>query len=182
MAKRDKAKKNRASEIGGCTNTGGSIRHCNYIKKLQEEYGRDPTKAEVFRCTHLKRSTQEFVDHRASTTYDDYIKLKEAQSSQASTTGESPIELLDDDSLFFKATKGINKKGRAYGYGDDVRRLRFSSSQSTSFGSGPKYSQQEIEERVARMNSELHDQLTEEITTLCRDEGEGRGEEEEEDD
>ncbi|XP_038698683.1 uncharacterized protein LOC119996202 [Tripterygium wilfordii] len=82
VKKRDKAMMNRASETGGCTNTGGSIPHSEHKKRLN-----------------------------------DYNKLKEACSSQASTSGESPLEPQDDDSIFMEVTKWVNKKGRVYGLG-----------------------------------------------------------------
>ncbi|XP_038698820.1 uncharacterized protein LOC119996304 [Tripterygium wilfordii] len=166
VRKREKAKINRASETGGCTNTGGSIPHSEHKKRLEKELGRPPTKAELFRHCHIKKATQEFVERRAATTYDDYNKLKEARSSQASTSGESPLEPQDDDSIFMEATKYVNKKGRIYGLGSEASHVRFSSSYSRPTRSRPDYLQQEIEERVARMSSELHDQFSSQSTTI----------------
>ncbi|XP_038719825.1 uncharacterized protein LOC120012472 [Tripterygium wilfordii] len=157
VKKREKAKMNRASETGGCTNTGGSIPHSEHKKRLEKELGRPPTKAELFRHCHIKKATQEF---------DDYNKLKEARSSQASTSGESPLEPQDDDSIFMEATKWVNKKGRFYGLGLEAYHMRFSSSYSRPSRWRPDYLQQEIEERVARMSSELHDQFSSQSTTI----------------
>ncbi|XP_038704538.1 uncharacterized protein LOC120000510 isoform X1 [Tripterygium wilfordii] len=65
--KREQGKKNRASE-DSCSHTGGSIPHTEYRKRMKVELGRDPTKAEVFVRTHRKKSTQQLVDGRATTT------------------------------------------------------------------------------------------------------------------
>ncbi|XP_038698033.1 uncharacterized protein LOC119995592 [Tripterygium wilfordii] len=153
VRKREKAKINRASETDGCTNTGGSISHSEHKKRLEKELGRPPTNAELFRHCHIKKATKEFVERRTTTTYNDNNKLKEAHSSQASTSEESPLEPQDDDSIFMEATKYVNKKGRIYGLGSKASHMRFSSSYNRPSRSGLDYLQQEIEERIARMSS-----------------------------
>lgn len=65
----------------------------------------------------------------------------------------------------------MSKKGRVYGIGSEARRLRFSSSSSSSIGSFGSHSQnyylqQEIEERIARMNAELRDTVDTQQQTI----------------
>ncbi|XP_038719141.1 uncharacterized protein LOC120011996 [Tripterygium wilfordii] len=160
--KREQGKKNRASE-DSCSHTGGSIPHTEYRKRMKVELGRDPTKAEVFVRTHRKKSTQQLVDGRATTTIEKFNKMKEDILTQrsASSTSESPLEPLDEDPLFLTATGGKNKKNRVYGLGSEASFLP--SSSSCSSGHSRLYTQaeleQELNERMARMNSELLDEV-----------------------
>ncbi|XP_038701859.1 uncharacterized protein LOC119998588 [Tripterygium wilfordii] len=165
--KREQGKKNRASE-DSCSHTGGSIPHTKYRKRMKVELGRDPTKAEVFVRTHRKNSTQQLVDGRATITFylllqEKFNKLKEDTLTQrsVSSTSESPLEPLDENPIFLKATGGNNKKNRIYGLGSEASFLP--SSSSCSNGHSRLYTQaeleQEVEERIARMNSELLDEV-----------------------
>ncbi|XP_038688152.1 uncharacterized protein LOC119987341 [Tripterygium wilfordii] len=160
--KREQGKKNRASE-DSCSHTGGSIPHTESSKRMKVELGRDPTKAEVFVRTHRKNNTQQLVDGRATITFEKFNKLKEDILTQrsVSSTSESPLEPLDEDPIFLKATGGKNKKNRIYGLGSEASFLP--SSSSCSNGHSRLYTQaeleQEVEERIARMNSELLDEV-----------------------
>ncbi|KAG5057186.1 hypothetical protein JHK86_012182 [Glycine max] len=63
------AKKNRASEKGGCMHIGGSISLQDHAIHLSEELGRFVYVDEVFQQTHLRKDTSQFVDDRSRQTH-----------------------------------------------------------------------------------------------------------------
>ncbi|XP_038716217.1 uncharacterized protein LOC120009638 [Tripterygium wilfordii] len=119
--KREQGNKNLAYK-DSCSHTGGSIPYMEYRKRMKVELGRNPTKAEVFVRTHQKKSTQQLVDERATTTFEKFNKLKEDILTQRSisSTSESPLEPLDEDPLFLTVTGGKNKKNRIYELGSEA--------------------------------------------------------------
>ncbi|XP_038716888.1 uncharacterized protein LOC120009381 isoform X2 [Tripterygium wilfordii] len=138
--KREQGRKNRAS-MDGFSHTGGSIPCSEYHKRMRVKLGQNPINTEK-----------------------NFNKLKEEMLAQQSISSisESPHEPLDESSLFIKVVGGLSKKGRVYGLGSEARCLH-SASFCSSGHSKRLYTQeecdQELEERVAQMNSELLDEV-----------------------
>ncbi|KAG5009684.1 hypothetical protein JHK82_018313 [Glycine max] len=90
------AKKNWASEKGGCMHTGGSISLQDHVIQLLEEFGRSIYVDEVFQQTHLRKDTGQFVDDRSRRTHEEFeARLSQARSDVASSVGESQLTPLD---------------------------------------------------------------------------------------
>ncbi|KAG5057187.1 hypothetical protein JHK86_012183 [Glycine max] len=115
------AKKNRASEKGGCMHTGRSISLQDHAIRLSEELGRFVYVDEVFQQTHLRKDTGQFVDDRSRQTH---ARLSQARSDAASSIGESQLTPLDPAeeqrlrSRCWVAAARPKCKGRLYGIGD----------------------------------------------------------------
>ncbi|XP_039691036.1 uncharacterized protein [Medicago truncatula] len=110
-AKSEKAKKNRASEKGGCIHTGGCISTAEHARRLAKKLGREPYINELHKKTHTYRSGQ-YVDDRSKICQEEYDR----QLSEALSRGCSV-----DEALTLRAwTKvaGEKKKGRLYGAGN----------------------------------------------------------------
>ncbi|XP_028193118.1 uncharacterized protein LOC114378670 [Glycine soja] len=107
------AKKNWASEKGGCMHTGGSISLQDHAIRLSEELGQSVHVDEVFQQTHLRKDTEEFE-----------ARLSQARSDAASSAGESqltPLDLAEEQRLVSRcwvAVAGPKHKGRLYATGD----------------------------------------------------------------
>ncbi|RYR19265.1 hypothetical protein Ahy_B03g064000 [Arachis hypogaea] len=67
---RKKARKNRASLLGGSVYCGGSIPLSSTIERMKKQLGRTPTHEEVFKETHtLKSDKSKWVDKRSQDTH-----------------------------------------------------------------------------------------------------------------
>ncbi|KAG4980119.1 hypothetical protein JHK85_034077 [Glycine max] len=115
------AKKNWASEKGGCMHTGGSISLQDHAIRLSEELGQSVHVDEVFQQTHLRKDTGQFVDDRSRRTH---ARLSQARSDAASSVGESqltPLDLAEEQRLGSRcwvAVAGPKHNGRLYATGD----------------------------------------------------------------
>ncbi|XP_021687579.2 uncharacterized protein LOC110669952 isoform X7 [Hevea brasiliensis] len=107
---------NRRSETGGpgsgiSRHTGGSISHTRHNERMRSKLGREPLPHELFKETHTRKGTSEFIDARSQAIYDRYLTLKEEMSQ--------PQKELDETQLYYKAVGGV-KKQRVYGVGSQA--------------------------------------------------------------
>ncbi|WJX87658.1 hypothetical protein P8452_69823 [Trifolium repens] len=108
----NKAKKNRASEKGGCIYAGGSISVAEHGRRLAKKLGRKPFIDELHLETH-KNSEGGFVDERSRKVQEEYKK-------------ELAVAIQDDsrqvdEALSLKTWSKVNggkRKGRFYGAGN----------------------------------------------------------------
>ncbi|KAL5142353.1 hypothetical protein HKD37_09G025552 [Glycine soja] len=113
--------KNRASEKGGCMQTGGSISLQDHTIRLSNELGRSAYVGEIFQQTHLRKDIGQFVDDRSRQTH---ARLSQARSNVASSVGESQITPLDPAkeqrlrTWCWVAATGPKRKGCLYGTGE----------------------------------------------------------------
>ncbi|XP_058767295.1 uncharacterized protein LOC131640962 [Vicia villosa] len=122
------AKKNRASEVGGCNYTAGSISVAEVARRMREELGRTPLLNELHMETHLKRNG-EFVYERAKITQENFdrelsIKLSEHPEIPEPPPGY-PVDLTIDFQTWYKVSGGKKKNGRMYctgGYSKSIKR------------------------------------------------------------
>ncbi|KAH1233542.1 hypothetical protein GmHk_09G025964 [Glycine max] len=120
-----KKNKNRASEKGGCMQTGGSISLQDHTIRLSDELGRSAYVGEIFQQTHLRKDIGQFVDDRSRQTHEEFeARLSQARSNAASSVGESkitPLDLAKEQRLrtwCWVAATGPKRKGCLYGTGE----------------------------------------------------------------
>ncbi|XP_058742614.1 uncharacterized protein LOC131615136 [Vicia villosa] len=124
----EQAKKNRASEVGGCNYAAGSISVAEVARRMREELGRTPLLNELHMETHLKRNG-EFIDERAKITQENFdkelaIKLSEHPEIPQPPPGY-PVDPNISFQTWYKVSGGKKKNGRVYctgGYSKNIKR------------------------------------------------------------
>ncbi|XP_058762913.1 uncharacterized protein LOC131636304 [Vicia villosa] len=124
----EQAKKNRASEVGGCNYAAGSISVAEVARRMREELGRTPLLNELHMETHLKRNG-EFIDERAKITQENFDKELALKLSEHPEIPEPPPGYPVDPSIgfqtWYKVSGGKKKNGRVYcagGYSKNIKR------------------------------------------------------------
>ncbi|KAH1221130.1 hypothetical protein GmHk_12G034621 [Glycine max] len=163
-----RAKKNRASEKGGCMHTGGSISLHDHAIRLLEELGQSVYVDEVFQQTHLRKDTSQFVDDRSRRTHEEFeARLSQAGSNAASSVDESQLTPLDPveeqrlRSRCWVAAARPKHKGRLYGTRDLSHTYKCGNDSFMQHTQGSS-SRAEDAAEVNRLREELH-QSKEEI-------------------
>ncbi|XP_021602601.2 uncharacterized protein LOC110607729 [Manihot esculenta] len=104
---------NRKSETDGqgavpSRHCGGFISQYMHQQQMRERLSRDPLPHELFKATHKKKGTSEFVDARSKAIHDLFLTLKE----QASQTDNDSTEAsrIDEAQLYFEAELEDNEQ------------------------------------------------------------------------
>ncbi|KAK2370197.1 hypothetical protein QL285_083266 [Trifolium repens] len=108
----NKAKKNRASEKGGCIYAGGSISVAEHGVRLANKLGRKPFIDELHLTTHTN-SKGGFVDQRSKKVQEEYKKQLAIAIQDGSCQVDEPLSLKT-----WSHVVGGKKKGRLYGAGN----------------------------------------------------------------
>ncbi|GJQ91675.1 1,3-beta-glucan synthase subunit FKS1-like protein [Tanacetum coccineum] len=85
IAKSDKGKAARQSNKR--LHVAGSVSIAEHKRRLQKELGRDPSAAELFFRTHVKKDKKTFVDNEAKQTWEKYMEKYEAEDSLDKKSG-----------------------------------------------------------------------------------------------
>ncbi|KAH0678901.1 hypothetical protein KY284_019986 [Solanum tuberosum] len=95
----------RASEKGGSLHTGGAISQVTRKERMEKELGRPVAVAEMFKVTHVKKSTnpteeERWIEPRAQETYDRYIRIsQEYRSTLPLETQDRPFTQEENENL-----------------------------------------------------------------------------------
>ncbi|KAK7246728.1 hypothetical protein RIF29_41598 [Crotalaria pallida] len=151
--KREKAKENRASTKGGSMYTGGSINQIQHAQDMSKKIRRIVDVGELFKRTHTRKDTGEFVEERAKQTYEDYMmRLEQAISSQSPESSAS--NNLDElKARCWLEAAGGKKKGKVYGTGSAVSYVVRGQKPLTQ-PSGSTTTQKHLEDRVDTLTLE----------------------------
>ncbi|KAH0647230.1 hypothetical protein KY285_032478 [Solanum tuberosum] len=111
----------RASEKGGSLHTGGAISQVTRKERMEKELGRPVDVAEMFKVTHVKKSTnsteeERWIEPRAQETYDRYIRIShEYHSTLPLESQDRPFTQEENENLW-KQSAGEPIRGSIYGY------------------------------------------------------------------
>ncbi|KAK4726753.1 hypothetical protein R3W88_031670 [Solanum pinnatisectum] len=146
----------RASEKGGSLHTGRAI-------SQEKELGRPVAIAEMFKVTHVKKSTnpteeERWIEPRAQETYDRYIRIsQEYRSTLPLESQDRPFTQEKNENLW-KQSAGELIRGSIYGYPEKAYQKKKSwyyGSSSSSFYGGDRETIFAMESKIAYLNAEL---------------------------
>ncbi|KAK4278951.1 hypothetical protein QN277_016721 [Acacia crassicarpa] len=149
LSKCDIAKINRASNKEGTQYKGGSIPNTEHKRRMAEDLGREPSIFELFKKTHYNEKIGKFVDHHATATHDEFLRLKASVSSEEGSVQSNQDKL----NLWLEVTSGKNKKGRIYGLGFENEHIG-SSASATYINSTENSNVQEWQTEITQMRKE----------------------------
>ncbi|MQL75836.1 hypothetical protein Taro_008192 [Colocasia esculenta] len=106
------AKRNRATQLEKNYHTNGSVSYATHSQKLGHEFERAPTFRELFDRTHKRKGMDDYVSESARTivTYD--------RTMTDCYTEDTPEPDLDPEA--WVDVVGVPRKGRVYGFGDNL--------------------------------------------------------------
>ncbi|KAH0714821.1 hypothetical protein KY284_007726 [Solanum tuberosum] len=153
----------RASEKGGSLYTGGAISQVTRKERMEKELGRPIVVAEMFKVTHVKKSTnpteeERWIEPRAQETYDRYIRIsQEYRSTLPLESQDKPFTQEENENLW-KQSAGEPIRGSIYGYPEKAYQKKkswYCGSSSSSFDGGDKETISAMESKIAYLNAEL---------------------------
>ncbi|KAH0636387.1 hypothetical protein KY290_036827 [Solanum tuberosum] len=153
----------RASENGGSLHTGGAISQVTRKERMEKELGRPVDVAEMFKVTHVKKSTnstkeERWIEPRAQETYDRYIRIsQEYRSTLPLESQDRPFTQEENENLW-KQSAGEPIRGSIYGYPEKAYQKKkswYCGSSSSSFDGGDRETISIMESNIAYLNAEL---------------------------
>ncbi|KAL3356220.1 hypothetical protein AABB24_017085 [Solanum stoloniferum] len=153
----------RASEKGGSLHTGGAISQVARKERMEKELGWPVAVAEMFKVTHVKKSTnpteeERWIEPRAQETYDRYIRIsQEYRSTLPLKSQDRPFTQEENENLW-KQSDGEPIRGSIYGYPKKAYQKKkswYCGSSSSSFGGGDRETISAMESKIAYLNAEL---------------------------
>ncbi|KAH0686445.1 hypothetical protein KY284_016998 [Solanum tuberosum] len=145
----------RASEKGGSLHTGGAISQVTRKERMEKELGRPVAIAEMFKVTHIKKSTnpteeERWIEPRAQETY-------EYRSTLPLESQDRPFTQEENENLW-KQSAGESIRGSVYDYPKKAYQKKkswYCGSSSSSFDGGDKETISAMESKIAYLNAEL---------------------------
>ncbi|KAH0646604.1 hypothetical protein KY284_034488 [Solanum tuberosum] len=146
----------RTSEKGGSLHTGGAF-------SQEKGLGRPVAVAEMFKVTHVKKSTnptekERWIEPRAQETYDRYIRIsQEYRSTLPLESQDTPFTQEENENLW-KQSVGEPIRGFVYGYPKKVYQKKkswYCGSSSSSFDGGDRETIFAMESKIAYLNAEF---------------------------
>ncbi|KAK6803404.1 hypothetical protein RDI58_001188 [Solanum bulbocastanum] len=145
------------SEKGGFLHTGGAISQVNRKERMEKELGRPVAVAEMFKVTHIKKSTnpteeERWIEPRAQETY-------EYRSTLLLESRDRPFTQEENENLW-KRSIGEPIRGSIYGYPEKAYQKKkswYCGSSSSSFDGGDRETISATESKIAYLNVELAD-------------------------
>ncbi|KAH0685861.1 hypothetical protein KY284_016414 [Solanum tuberosum] len=153
----------RASEKGGSLHTGGAISQVTRKERMEKELGRPVAVPEMFKVTHVKKSTnpteeERWIEPCAQETYDRYIRIsQEYRSTLPLESQDRPFTQEENENLW-KQSAGEPIRGSVYGYPEKAYQKKkswYCGSSSSSFDGGDRETISAMESKIAYINAEL---------------------------
>ncbi|KAH0632857.1 hypothetical protein KY284_035643 [Solanum tuberosum] len=153
----------RASEKGGSLHTGGAISQVTRKERMEKELGRPVAVPEMFKVTHVKKSTnptkeERWIEPRAQETYDRYIRIsQEYRSTLPLESQDRPFTQEENENLW-KQSAGEPIRGSVYGYPEKAYQKKkswYCGSSSSSFDGGDRETISAMESKITYLNAEL---------------------------
>ncbi|XP_049362767.1 uncharacterized protein LOC125827516 [Solanum verrucosum] len=153
----------RASEKGGSLHTGGAISQVTRKERMEKELGRPIAVAEMFKVTHVKKSTspteeERWIEPRAQETYDRYIRISQEYCSTLPLESQDKPFTQEENENLWKQSAGEPIRGSIYGYPEKAYQKKkswYCGSSSSSFDGGDKETISAMESKIAYLNAEL---------------------------
>ncbi|KAH0672932.1 hypothetical protein KY284_024019 [Solanum tuberosum] len=153
----------RASEKGGSLHTGGAISQVTRKERMEKELGRPVAVAEMFKVTHVKKSTnpteeERWIEPRAQETYDRYIRISQEYRSTLPLESQDKPFTQEENENIWKQSAGEPIRGSIYGYPEKAYQKKkswYCGSSSSSFDGGDKETISAMESKIAYLNAEL---------------------------
>ncbi|XP_015159144.1 uncharacterized protein [Solanum tuberosum] len=151
------------SEKGGSLHTGGAISQVTRKERMEKELGRPVAVSEMFKVTHVKKSTnpteeERWIEPRAQETYDRYIRIsQEYRSTLPLESQDRPFTQEENENLW-KQSAGELIRGSVYGYPEKAYQKKkswYCGSSSSSFDGGDRETISAMESKIAYLNAEL---------------------------
>ncbi|KAH0768756.1 hypothetical protein KY290_012737 [Solanum tuberosum] len=153
----------RASEKGGSLHTGGAISQVTRKERMEKELGRPVAVPEMFKVTHVKKSTnpteeERWIEPRAQETYDRYMRIsQEYRSTLPLESQDRPFTQEENENLW-KQSAGEPIRGSVYGYPEKAYQKKkswYCGSSSSSFDGGDRETISAMESKITYLNAEL---------------------------
>ncbi|KAH0675761.1 hypothetical protein KY285_023562 [Solanum tuberosum] len=153
----------RASEKGGSLHTGGAISQVTRKERMEKELGRPVAAPEMFKVTHVKKSTnptkeERWIEPRAQETYDRYMRIsQEYRSTLPFESQDKPFTQEENENLW-KQSVGEPIRGSVYGYPEKAYQKKkswYCGSSSSSFDGGDRETISAMENKITYLNAEL---------------------------
>ncbi|KAH0745606.1 hypothetical protein KY285_007263 [Solanum tuberosum] len=144
-----------ASEKGGSLHTGGAISQVTRKERMEKELGRSVAVVEMFKVTHVKKSTnpteeERWIEPRAQETY-------EYRSTLPLESQDRPFTQEENENLW-KQSVSEPIRCSIYGYPEKAYQKKkswYCGSSSSSFDGGDKETISAMESKIAYLNVEL---------------------------
>ncbi|WMV38448.1 hypothetical protein MTR67_031833 [Solanum verrucosum] len=152
----------RASEKGGSLHTGGTISQVTRKERMEKELGRPVAVPEMFKVTHIKKSTnpteeERWIEPRAQETYDRYIRIsQEYRSTLPLKSQDRPFTQEENENLW-KQSAGEPIRGSVYRYPEKAYQKKkswYCGSSSSSSDGGDRETITAMESKIAYLNVE----------------------------
>ncbi|WMV07895.1 hypothetical protein MTR67_001280 [Solanum verrucosum] len=129
----------------------------------EKELGRPVAVAEMFKVTHVKKSTnpteeERWIEPCAQETYDRYIRISQEYRSTLPLESQDRPFTQEENKNLWKQSAGEPIRGSIYGYPEKAYQKKkswYCGSSSSSFDGGDKETISAMESKIAYLNAEL---------------------------